>query len=666
MTFEGETTYRFEGRRLEVGKVAEGTTDLLLDSLVRAGILSPAIRIEAEMIHAREGGWIGHSLLNHGFCSRLEVYRHWAECLELPFVDLVKDPPDAALLQKLGPDILLEGVWVPWRLKVSWGRRTLVVAKADPDVRIPLSALEKFDIDHLEVVLTTDWDVLEAVSGGIGNVMAYRAAETLAEGRPDLSASRGPSWLQWSIFGSTGLVMLALMGWDPFVGLDVLLTVLNIFFDISVATKILFCVVGARTVRKEEEERLRRLIKEGDAPAPRVAESDLPTFTILVPCYKEANVIPQILSHIEELDYPRSKLQVLLLLEVDDTESIEAAKATRTPDYMRIVVVPEGTPRTKARACNVGLSLASGEFLVIYDAEDRPEAAQLRDVVDRFAELGPEVICLQARLNYFNARQNFLTRMFTLEYSLWFDYLLRGLDTLAIPMPLGGTSNHFRTSALRELNGWDPYNVTEDADIGIRAKALGYRIGVINSTTWEEACSQVKPWIRQRTRWIKGYMMTTMVHSRSLRNLRRSTGWRGLASLVLFIGGTPLTFLINPIVLAWGVYGIFGLPLPNFRLPGPITELNTFSLLFGSLSMIALNLLAVRRRRQWGLIGFAFLNPVYWLLHSTAAWRALLQLIRSPSEWEKTPHGLEGSGEAEPSRHQVTEQKLVERERSKL
>ena len=394
------------------------------------------------------------------------------------------------------------------------------------------------------------------------------------------------------------------------------------------------------SIVKEEEKRLRKLIEGGGVIRRRVPDTDLPMYTILVPCYREANVIPVVLRNIEKLDYPRSKIQVLLLLEEDDIESIEAAKSTKTPDYMRIVVIPDGKPRTKARACNVGLSLARGELLVIYDAEDRPEPAQLRDVVDRFDELGPEYVCLQARLNYFNSTQNFLTRMFTLEYSLWFDYLLLGVDKLGLPMPLGGTSNHFRVQALRELGGWDPYNVTEDADLGIRCMALGYKVGTIESTTWEEACPEVKAWIRQRTRWIKGYMMTTTVHTRSFQKLKKTTGWRGITSLILFIGGTPATFLINPIVLAWGLYGIFGLPLPNFHLIGPITALNTFSLIFGNSIMIALSIMATRRRRQWSLVGYALLNPVYWLLHSLAAWRALIQLIRKPSDWEKTPHGL--------------------------
>ncbi|MHB8334079.1 MAG: glycosyltransferase [Acidimicrobiales bacterium] len=633
--------------------MTQRTEKQLLKALVKSGTISSESKSDVLATQEVEGGWIGRILLDYGFCSRLELYRHWASVLDMEFVDLISEPPDSTLFDELDPSMMLDERWAPWHFERGERDATLLVAVCSPDTRMPVEALAILGAQQVTYVLTTDWDILKAVSSAAGQTIAHHAAESLAENQPHLSASRGMSREQKSGIVAVAVAMVGLMLWNRFVGLDVLLTVLNIYFDLSIITKLLFSLMGARQVRLQEELRLRKIIEGGGELRRRVDDAHLPQYTVLIPCYREANIIPQILKNMEQLDYPRSKLQVLLLLEEDDTESFEAAKATRTSDFMRIVVVPDGTPRTKARACNVGLSLATGEFLVIFDAEDRPEPAQLRDVVNRFDELGHEYVCLQARLNYFNAKQNFLTRMFTLEYSLWFDYLLLGVEKLNLPMPLGGTSNHFRTAALRTLGGWDPYNVTEDADLGIRSMALGYRVGAIESTTWEEACPEVGAWIRQRTRWIKGYMITAAVHSRSLNDLRRTTGWRGIASIILFIGGTPATFLINPVVLAWGAYGAFGLPLPNFRLLGPVTALNTFSLLFGNATMVILSLMSVRRRKQWSLAGYAFFNPVFWLLHSVAAWRALWQLLRTPSEWEKTPHGLSdvdaGQGYAEES-----------------
>ncbi|MDA8400842.1 MAG: glycosyltransferase [Actinomycetota bacterium] len=613
----------------------------LLALLVQRGILSNVEAAIAEEAHRREGGWIGTSLLAHGLVSRRELYGALADSLGLEFVDLLEHPPQSELLLTDHLRSMMSDWWCPWRITGEESDRTLVVATADPEM-LPLEGLRSvFQVGRVTVAITTDWDILQTVLS-IGAVpIADQAASALERARPDLSARFGPS-LSQKLFALTCVLgLLGLAIWDPFVGLATLLWLLSSLFCVSILTKGLLFWAGAKSVRAEREARLRHIIEHGRPPQPVVIpDRDLPVYTILVPCYHEANILPNLVDHISSLDYPRSKLQVLLLLEADDVETLEAAKALRFPDYLRIVIVPDGEPRTKPRACNVGLSLARGEFLVIYDAEDRPEPGQLRDVVSKFREGGDYLGCIQARLNYFNTDQNFITRMFTLEYSMWFDYILPGLDKLKVPIPLGGTSNHFKVSILRELGGWDPWNVTEDADLGIRATALGYRVGTINSTTWEEACSAWWPWIRQRTRWIKGYMVTTIVHTRSIVGLYRATGWRGVASLLFFIAGTPIAFLLNPIVLLLGLYGVLALPLPNFRLPSVLSILSLTTLVVGASTMALLTAMAAQRRRQWSIIGYSLCNPAYWLLHSTAAWRALYQLVRDPSGWEKTPHGL--------------------------
>jgi glycosyltransferase XagB len=381
----------------------------------------------------------------------------------------------------------------------------------------------------------------------------------------------------------------------------------------------------------------------GVRSAPRIPDHELPIYTVLVPAFGEANVVGGLVEHLRALDYPPEKLEVLLLMEEEDTETIAAARAARPPDTVRFVIVPPGRPQTKPRACNLGLVFSHGEFLVIYDAEDRPEPGQLREAVAAFREGPDSLACVQARLNYFNARENLLTRMFTLEYSWWFDYMLPGLDALGLPIPLGGTSNHFRTDVLRRLGGWDAWNVTEDADLGLRAAAEGYTVGVIPSTTYEEACGRYRPWVRQRTRWIKGYMQTALVHTRRPIRTARAAGLRGVMGLLLLILGTPLTFLLAPLMwlvtLAWAVH-LAGAPGPADLLPGPMEVVGAVNLFVGNLLMVALNALAVGRRRIHHLLPYALLNPLYWCLHYVAAWRALHQLVRNPFHWEKTPHGL--------------------------
>ena len=218
---------------------------------------------------------------------------------------------------------------------------------------------------------------------------------------------------------------------------------------------------------------------------------------------------------LKKMDYPQNKLDVVLLLEEDDTETLEAAKTHAPPINWRFLRIPNSIPKTKPKACNYGLFFARGKYLTIYDAEDIPEPDQLKKAVIAFKKAGNDFICFQAALNYFNRDENFLTKMFTLEYSYWFDYLLPGLYNLKLPIPLGGTSNHFDVEKLREIGAWDPFNTTEDADLGVRAFGRGYKVGVINSTTYEEANARVKNWIRQRSRWIKGYKQTFLVQARN-------------------------------------------------------------------------------------------------------------------------------------------------------
>jgi cellulose synthase/poly-beta-1,6-N-acetylglucosamine synthase-like glycosyltransferase len=278
---------------------------------------------------------------------------------------------------------------------------------------------------------------------------------------------------------------------------------------------------------------------------------------------------------------------------------------------------------------------------VIYDAEDRPDPDQLRKAYAIFCRSDDGLVCVQAALNYWNADENALTRMFTLEYSYWFDYLLPGLDALHLPIPLGGTSNHFPTATLRQLGGWDPYNVTEDADLGIRAAARGGRVAVVNSTTFEEANSQVRGWIRQRSRWIKGYMQTAIVHLRNPFRLLRDAGVGQTLGFALLVAGTPLTFLCGPPLWALFVYfAVTGSHALDQIFPGVLLWVSFFNLLVGNAVMVYLSMMGGFKRARYRLVLWSALNPLYWVLHSIAAYKALWQLITKPHYWEKTEHGI--------------------------
>jgi len=346
---------------------------------------------------------------------------------------------------------------------------------------------------------------------------------------------------------------------------------------------------------------------------------------------------------LSRLDWPAAKLDIKLILEAVDQATVAAAEALNLPGNVEIVVVPDLGPRTKPKALNYALPLARGEFLVIYDAEDRPGRDQLRRAFEAFHLGPPNLATVQARLNIYNAGASWLTRQFALEYSALFDGLLPALDRLRLPIPLGGTSNHFRVEALKWLMAWDPFNVTEDADLGTRLARSGYRCQVIASTTYEEAPQTFMSWLRQRTRWLKGFVQTWLVHMRAPRRLWRDLGPHGFVAFQVMIGGTVLSALVHPwfyVLLATELIGGRFLSLPASLFGVPFWSVAWFDLVTGYLAAMALALLAARRRRLFRLTWHVLLMPFYWLLISAAAYRALWQFATAPFKWEKTEHGF--------------------------
>lgn len=380
-------------------------------------------------------------------------------------------------------------------------------------------------------------------------------------------------------------------------------------------------------------------VTEAEARAP--ADADLPVYSVLVPLYREPESLPQLVDSLRRMDYPPEKLDVQLLLEEDDDATRAAAAALDLPPSFRVTVVPVSFPRTKPKACNVGLALARGRYLTIYDAEDQPEPDQLRKAVVAFGRCGPEVACLQSRLNFYNPRQNWLTRWFAAEYSAWFDLFLPGLSGMGTIIPLGGTSNHFIASVLRELMGWDAYNVTEDCDLGVRLFRRGYRSRMLATTTWEEACGRRRFWIRQRSRWVKGYIQTYLVHMRQPLRLLREIGPRHFLHFQILVGGLVFSLLINPLfwflALLWC---LFRLELLTSLFPGLVFILGALCLFAGNFTFVYAGAIGCYRRGYFDLVKYAVVSPVYWLLMSYSAWRAFLQFFSNPFLWEKTQHGF--------------------------
>lgn len=479
------------------------------------------------------------------------------------------------------------------------------------------------------------------------------------------AARRRPAAVQEAWLGVLAAAVLHAMLYDPLIGLGLVLGGLALCYLASLGLRLAAMLIGR--------------------PPPPAAASDppqWPSYTVLVPLYREPEVAGGLLAALAALDYPRERLQGLLLIEHDDAATRAALEGRPLPPWLRIHIVPPGEPRTKPRACNHGLAQATGELLVVYDAEDRPEPDQLRRAARAFAAADPRIACLQARLVPHNAADNALTAWFAIDYALWFSRFLPGLARLGLPVPLGGTSNHFRTAVLRALGGWDPWNVTEDCDLGLRLHAAGWRTQILDAVTWEEAPSRLGPWLRQRARWLKGYLVTHWVWwRRPWRTIARLGPWSALAALCLLPCATLLPALALPLwALTLGYAGLLvgdvarGFALADLltqRQPLPLDPLSAAQpwswplLYFGpdedplwsrlSLAAAGLALLLVLGNAwlvllacRWGHGGrpwrgwrrAALSSPLSWALVSLAAWRALWDFVRRPHHWHKTPHGL--------------------------
>jgi len=598
------------------------------DVLVARGVLSlpqldEAVAL-AETWHVR----LGDAILSRNWTDPAVYYQAIAFHFQLPFIDPVSDPPDPALLEPGEIESYTRYLMLPWRRN----GRQLVIATAEPGPDLVLVARQRWGT-AVEFAVASKFDIVWAIQTAFSDEMTHRAVYELAERTPDMSAQQVFT-PQQVIFGYSVLTTLMLgLALMPVATLVTINALMSLFYLGNFVFKgILVSVGGARSVDRDE----------AVAIAARLLRDDeLPIFTVLVPMFREPEVLPMLARSLRQLNYPLGKLDIKLVLEADDHETIEVASKLGLEGVFEVIRVPPSHPQTKPKACNFALQFARGEYLVIYDAEDRPEPDQLRKVVATFRQSPANTACLQCRLSYFNANENWLTRMFTLDYALWFDQMLPGLERLNVPIPLGGTSNHFKIDVLRELHAWDPFNVTEDADLGVRLTQKGYRVGVVDSTTFEEASCQAGNWIRQRSRWMKGYMQTFLVHTRRPLHLLRQTGLVGFLGFMFFIGGTVISGLLNPVFwlvyFAWLIAAISGL---DVLFPEVLLFLSLFNLLAGNAAFIFLNMLAPIRRGWLSLIPYSLTALSYWVLISIATYKGLWQLLRNPFYWEKTQHGV--------------------------
>ncbi len=522
-----------------------------------------------------------------------DYYRCLAQRLGLPFEADREPLGDALLIAPQGVDLLkaLEGLEQPSGAVVTTPQRLLRPRRALEGAKIADWA--SHDLGRADASLTA----AEVPSRRVGATLALALVAALA-----VFVGGGVGWLMVS-----GLVSVIVVG--------------------AISTRLAATVCG---------------VFSQSLTARPLPDHALPRYTVLVPLYKEAAILTHLLDALERLDYPRAKLDIKLLIEADDHETRHALERLSPGAIYDIVIIPHGRPRTKPRALNVGLAYARGELLTVYDAEDDPEPMQLRRAAAAFAAAPPELACLQCPLVIDNARDSWLAGFFALEYAALFDVSNPGLARLGLPIPLGGTSNHFRVEALNRLHGWDAWNVTEDADMGVRLARTGYAVATLDAPTFEEAPARPRAWLAQRRRWMKGWMQTLIVHLRQPGRLVRELGLRRAAALIVMLAGGALGSLTGLIYTAFFIHdAVLG------ALFAPVTLADLFLSLvwcsvaaLGSVALIAPLVIGAKRRKLASLLWLILMLPVHQALLSLASFMALVDLFRRPHHWAKTTHGL--------------------------
>ncbi|GJE26014.1 hypothetical protein LKMONMHP_0858 [Methylobacterium organophilum] len=574
--------------------------------------------LEKAAEQARQGGAdAATTLLNTGLLSEEAFYRALARHLGVAFLG------EAFALSEDTP--------YPQALRA--GAAPLAAGSAHALVAAPRGyAVARLLDVHRELAsppaITTPTRLRAAVFALHADRIAADASDDLGRHHPEWSCRPGPH-----------LTHLALVGFTILLGLVTARLPLLIGHLVLAATQILLIAmlsirIAAVGVAASLEPRRFEM--------QTLADAILPTYTVLVALYREAAVVPRLIYTLSKLDYPAAKLDIKFLIEEGDSETAAALAAAPLPARFEVIVAPPGLPRTKPRALNIALPLARGDHLVVYDAEDVVDPGQLRAAAAQFARSPATTACLQGRLVIDNAADGWLTRFFAIEYAALFDVLGPALARWRMPTPLGGTSTHFRTQVLRRLHGWDPWNVTEDADLGIRLALAGYTVGDLPSSTYEEAPKRVGAWLRQRTRWMKGYLQTSFTHGRGLRKAWRRLGPLGFLYAGALLPGTVASALLYPFLMLASLYEMIAGPArAEFGLLATLTSLGSYAVFLGGAgAMLLPGLLGCLRRGWIDLLPRVPLMPVYFLLVGLAAWLAMFELVRHPFRWNKTEHGL--------------------------
>ncbi len=595
--------------------------------LVAAGVIQNRDLMHALDLQRHVDAPLGEILIAEGLATRADVMAALALQHNAQLVDLDEDPPPVNLIRRLPSGLCLQYRAVPWMDMAG----TLLVATSRPHQFDELRRALGVKPHQMIPVVADELQVKAQISRLYGAELAQKAATRV----PAAISCRtwdiaGKARVLWALalLGCLALALITAPLWT------LTAAILWAVLTLAMTTVLKACALWAQVMDRPGQSGL-------PAPPRMRLPYRLPRVSILVPLLEEREIAGALITRLSRLTYPKSLLDVVLVLEESDLTTRETLTKTDLPPWISVIEVPEANRlTTKPRALNYALDFCQGSIIGVWDAEDAPEADQIERVVSRFHKAPAKVACLQGVLDYYNPRANWLSRCFTIEYAAWWRVLLPGVARLGLVIPLGGTTLFFRRNILEKLAGWDAHNVTEDADLGVRLARAGYVTELLPTVTYEEANCRLWPWVRQRSRWLKGFLITWCVHMRSPRQLLRDLGWVRFVGLQTMLLATVSQFACAP--LLWSFWlAVFGLPHPVEQTLGTPVLWSMVGLFILSATLnLGISITAVSGKDHRHLMWWVFTTPFYYPLGALAAAKGLHEFVVSPFFWDKTEHGV--------------------------
>ena len=590
--------------------------EALGQALLRDKLIAPHDLMQLKQLHSTRGGRFVDLLLSHGLVAEDRLYTLMAEVWGVARHNTQINPMDPRLIDRFGATRCLSLHLLPIRVA---GGGTLIATAQPEDFHRHRPALEAV-FGPVLMVIAPRAEIEAALLSLRGAGLAHLAENRLAVEHSCRSYRAEVLRLPAAAL----LVSLAVAVYLWPVGALVAATLFALLASLAFTGLKMFALVSA-------------LRPHVEPPAPLIAR--LPVVSVMVALYRESSIAARLVKRLEKLNYPKELLDILLVVEADDQMTRAALEAADLPGWMRIVVVPDGTVKTKPRALNFALDQCRGSIVGVYDAEDAPEPDQISKVVARFHARGPDLACLQGRLDFYNPRTNWVARCFTIEYAAWFRLLLPGIERLGLAVPLGGTTLFFRRQVLEDLGRWDAHNVTEDADLGMRIARRGYRTELLDTTTYEEVNCRPHAWVKQRSRWIKGFMMTWLTHMRDPVQLWRDLGPRKFAGFQLLLAGSVLQTLLAPVLWSFWLIPLgFDHPV-EAALPSAAFRLMWQSFLLVEIAVISFGIVGSAQTRHRLSPFWVPTMVFYYPLATLAAYKAAWEMLVHPFYWDKTAHG---------------------------